>query len=89
MNKNKEIAKAEAEIDKLKDKLYCLLEADVPPSPEYYQLMRWNIEKSITDLELYIERTLEHDKRMKPLYFTLYVFIFLVSFFITYFLIMY
>lgn len=86
---NKEIAKVQEEIEKLKDQLYCLSESEVPPSAEYYQLMRWNIEKSITDLELYMERELEHDKKMQPLYYLMYLFIFLVCFFITFSLIMY
>lgn len=87
MNK-KEIAKIEAEISRLQNQLYNLAESDVPPSVEYYTLMRWNIEKSIADLELILEREIEHEKMMKPFIYTNYLFVFVVIAFITYFLLM-
>jgi len=87
MNK-KEIAKIEAEIKRLQNQLYNLAESKVPPSVEYYTLMRWNIEKSISDLEIILEREIEHEKMMKPFIYTNYLFVFLVAAFITYFLLM-
>lgn len=87
MNK-KEIAKIEAEIQRLKNQLYNLAEAEVPPTVEYYTLMRWNIEKSISDLELFLEKEREHQEMMKPFVYTNYVFVFVVLAFITYMLLM-
>lgn len=87
MNK-KEIAKVKAEIARLQNQLYNLAESEVPPSIEYYTLMRWNIEKSIADLELLLEREYEHQKMMKPFIYTNYMFVFVVLVVITYFLLM-
>lgn len=88
MNK-KEIAKIEAEIKRLKNQLCNLAEAEVPPSVEYYTLMRWNIEKSISDLEIFLEKEREHQEMMKPFVYTNYIFVFVVLLFIIYFLLIY
>ena len=87
MNK-KEIAKIEAEIERLKNQLYNLAEAEVSPSVEYYKLMRWNIEKSICDLELFLEKEREFQELMKPFVYTNYLFVFVVMAFLTYMLLM-
>lgn len=89
MNKNKEAQKIEAEIARLQNQLYNLAISEVSPSVEYYTMMRWNLEKSIADLELMLEIELKHQKMIQPFIYTNYLFVFVVIMFITYFLLMY
>jgi t-SNARE complex subunit (syntaxin) len=90
--RKKDIFKLDKEIENLKNQLDSLILSEVPQSEEHYNrinLRRLEIEEAIADIEVYIEKEFEHQKRMRPLYFVFYVFIFFASAFITYFLMMY
>lgn len=54
-----------------------------------YDSLRIEIEDTINDLKAHFEKEVEDQKRKRPLYFLLYIFVFFASAFITYFLMMY
>ncbi len=81
----KDIVKIDKNIENLKKKLDDLILSEDSQSEVQYDSLRLEIEEAITDIEVYIEKEFEHQKRMRPLYFVFYVFIFFASAFITYF----